>query len=139
MRCRVCGSDRNVKNGKRKGIQSYLCRSCGFQFTSESERHSEAEVNMAVSLYSVGLSYRTIAKMVCVSYQTIYRWIRDYAQEHYTKPLPKGEIIVELDEMHHFIQSKKTNYGFGKHIAEQLDSLLTGNAVTVRVKHSKEC
>ena len=139
MICRICCSANSVRNGKRKGVQCYLCRNCGFQFTSEKERRSEQEVNMAVSLYAVGLSYRTIAKLMCVSYQTIYRWIRAYAQEHYSKPFPKGEIVVELDEMHHFIQSKKTNCGFGKHIVAQLDSLLTGNAATEQAQPVKGC
>ena len=60
---------------------------------------------------------------------TVMRWICRFAEEHYHKPLPSGEVILELDEMFHFIGSKKTNYGFGKHIAAQLDNLLTGNAV----------
>jgi len=29
-RCKFCGSDRVVKNGKsRKGVQNWLCRTCG--------------------------------------------------------------------------------------------------------------
>jgi len=47
------------------------------------------------------------------------RWVRRYAQVTYRKPEPKGEIVVELDEMWHFIQSKKINVGFGKLFVEQ--------------------
>jgi len=84
---------------------------------------------MAVSLYSLGLSFRTIAALFYLNASTILRWIRFYAERHYEKPLPQGDIVVELDEMHHFIKSKKTGCGFGKHIVEQLDNLLIGNAV----------
>jgi hypothetical protein len=57
---------------------------------------------------------------------TILHWVNDWAKEHYSKPIPKGEILVELDEMHHFLQSKKTLYGYGKHIVERLGDLSTG-------------
>jgi hypothetical protein len=67
------------------------------------------------------------------------RWIRQYAKEHYDKPVVKGEIVVELDEMWHFIQSKKDNAGFGKHIVEQLDSLLTGSVGTGAPQLLRNC
>jgi len=53
--------------------------------------------------------------------------------------MPKDEIIVELDEMSRFIRVKKTEYGFGRPIAEQLDSLLTGNAEFVIPELLKGC
>jgi hypothetical protein len=51
------------------------------------------------------------------------RWVRKYAKENCEKPKPSGEIIVELDEMWHFIRSKKLNFGFGKPIAAVPESL----------------
>jgi hypothetical protein len=74
-----------------------------------------------------------------VNCSTIYRWIRAFATLHYNKPVPKEEIIVELDEMSHFIHSKKTEYGFGRHIAGQLDNLSIGNAVIVIPELLKGC
>ena len=128
MKCKRCGSEGINKNGKRNGVQCYLCKDCRHQFISEFGRHADWEVKMAVSLYAVGLSFRTIAAMFCVHNTTIYRWIKAYALEHYGKPILKGEVVVELDEMRHFIKSKKSNVGYGKRIAEQLDNLLIGNA-----------
>ena len=139
MKCKECGGGHIVKNGKRKGVQCYLCRSCKHQFTSEFGRHGAWEVKMAVSLYSVGLSFRTIAALFCVNASTIYRWVRAFAKANYEKPVPKGEIVVELDEMHHFIKSKKTNAGYGKPIVAQLDSLLSGNAATEPLPRWTEC
>ena len=134
MKCKRCGSTKINKNGKRDGVQCYLCKNCKHQFISEHGRHTEWEVKMAVSLYSVGLSFRTIAALFCVHNSTIYRWVRDYAKAHYQKGTPQGEIVVELDEMYHFIKSKKNNAGFGKHIAEQLEGFLIGNAEIGQVK-----
>ena len=135
MKCKRCGSMKVKKNGKREGKQCYLCQKCRHQFISQFGRHTQWEEKMAVSLYAAGLSFRTIAALFCVHNSTIYRWIRDYAKANYQKPHPKGEIVVELDELFHFIKSKKTNVGYGKHIVEQLDSLLTGNVVTAQAKH----
>jgi hypothetical protein len=42
------------------------------------------------------------------------RWIRRYAQDNCAKPVPQGEIVIELDEMWHFLHSKKQKYGYGR-------------------------
>jgi len=34
----------------------------------------------------------------------------------YEKAKPEGDIIIELDEVWHFIKSKKTNCGYVNHI-----------------------
>ena len=124
--CRICSSKNCVKWGNRKGKQCWRCKSCGFQFTREDERRNEKEVRRAVALYCAGLSFRAIGGLLSYHHTTILRWITAFADERYEKPIPKGEIIVELDEMHHFLQSKKTNYGYGKHIAERLNDYSTG-------------
>ena len=69
----------------------------------------------------------------------ILHWVNGFAKEHYSKPVPKGEIMVELDEMHHYLQSKKTLYGYGKHIVERLSDYLTGKLVLEIPRHLKEC
>ena len=136
MKCIICKEEKFVKNGFHHGVQRFKCRHCGYQYTKENSRKGDEAVHMAVAMYAVGLSYRTIGKLIGVSNVTIYRWIRNYATVQYEKPKPKGEICIELDEMWHFIKSKKTNAGFGKRIAEQLDNLLTGNAANVTRKRS---
>jgi len=93
----------------------------------------------AVVLYCLGLSFKTIGTLLNYSKTSIINWVRDFARKNYAKPIPKGELVLELDEMHHFIRSKKTNCGFGKHIAAQLDSLLTGNAEIVIPPLLKDC
>ena len=32
LKCPACGDTHTVKNGKRKGVQTYVCRECGYQF-----------------------------------------------------------------------------------------------------------
>ncbi|MCL1945405.1 MAG: hypothetical protein FWF56_06360 [Firmicutes bacterium] len=37
---------------------------------------------------------------------TILLWVREFAKEHYHKPVPKGELVLELDKMWHYIGKK---------------------------------
>ena len=71
---------------------------------------------------------RTIAKVVKTDLHAVYSWIKKFAVENYEKPEPKSEaVIIELDEMWHFIKSKKTSFGYGKLIAVIPINLSTGN------------
>jgi len=122
MKCKKCGSEKIVKNGKKEKKQNYLCKNCKHQFVNEYGRHTEQEEKLSVLLYCMGLSMTAIGKILHYHTSTIMRWIRRYAQANCRKPEPKGEIVIELDEMWHFIKSKKINVGFGKHTAEQQES-----------------
>ena len=127
-KCSKCGSEKTVKNGLKVGQQTYLCRECGYRFMSDRPVATEKIKMRAVALYCAGLSFRTIGTLMDYANTMILIWVREFAEKHYSKPVPKGEIVLELDEMWHYVRSKKTNYGFGKHIVEQLESLSTGNA-----------
>ena len=79
-------------------------------------------------MYLSGLSMRTISRIVKTDVHAVYRWIRKFAEVNYEKPEPRGEaVVVELDEMWHFINSKKTNSGSGKLIVALPVNLSTGN------------
>ena len=108
MKCKRCGCEHIVKCGKRKGRQCYLCRNCGHQFVSVSGRHTLQEKQCAVLLYCLGLSFTAIAGVLSVHPSTILRWVCKYAKDNCGKPVPQGEIVIELDEMWHFLRSKKT-------------------------------
>ena len=126
--CPKCQSMEVVKNGKVQGKQRYKCKSCSLQFTRLTPRGRPAqEKAMAVTLYTLGLSIRAIARLIGVSPTAVLKWIKTFAKTHYEKPAPGDAIIVELDEMWHYLRSKKTSYGYGKPIVDRLESLLTGN------------
>lgn len=116
IRCKRCGSSAFVKNGFVGGHQRYRCRSCGYNFTATPKRgRSEATKALTVLLYSFGkASYRTLGKLLRVSAVSVYKWVRQAAAA-----LPEPEVRedireMELDELWHFLQSKKTSVGFGK-------------------------
>ena len=135
--CPKCQSIEVVKNGKVQWKQRYKCKSCSLQFTRLTPRGRPAqEKAMAVTLYTLGLSIRAIARLIGVSPTAVLKWIKTFAKTHYEKPAPGDAIIVELDEMWHYLGSKKTSYGSGKLIVEKLESLLTGNVEEgIRVRY----
>ena len=62
---------------------------------------------MAVTLYTLGLSMRAIARLFEVSPKAVLKRIKAFAKTHYEKPAPGDAILVELDEMWHYVKSKK--------------------------------
>ena len=97
---------------------------------------SEIERLKAVQLYAHGLSFRTIAKLLQVSAQSVFVWVKNFAENNYSKPAPIDDsVVIELDEMWHFLCSKKDKFGFGKPIAEQQNNSSIGNAAHETRKH----
>ena len=141
MNCNKCGSERTYKSGFVTGEQRYRCKDCGRQFVP-TRRHgrSETEKLTAVLLYINGLSLRTIGRLLKVSAAAVLKWVRQYAIENYEKPMPQeNAVIVELDEMWHYLHVKKTNSGYGRLIVALPISSSTGNAGVVIAEPSEEC
>jgi transposase len=128
MNCRKCGGEQIVKNGHHLGKQRFKCKKCGFQFTRPDAKGKPPQTKcLAVILYVTGLSLRSIASIVNVSPKAVLDWVRAFGAATYEKPTPAGEVIVELDEMWHFITSKKTSSGSGRRIVVLQVSSSTGN------------
>ncbi|MDR3357577.1 MAG: hypothetical protein LBN96_01700, partial [Desulfovibrio sp.] len=68
-----------------------------------------------------------IARMFKVSTPAVLRWIRLFAEKAYEKPELCEAVVVELDEMWHYLRSKKTNFGSGRLIVAIPVSSLTGD------------
>lgn len=75
------------------------------------------------------MSMNSIAKLLALSPPAVLKWIRSFADSHATKPEPPddGVIVVELDEMWHYLKKNPTNSGSGKLIAVIQANWLTGN------------
>lgn len=121
--CPKCSCAHVVKNGKVKGKQRFKCKDCGYQFTRLTPRgHSARDKALAVILYVFGLSMNAIGDLLGVTTPAVLYWIRDFARKNYEKPAPGNAILIELDEMWHFLNLKKTKFGSGKHIAGKLEN-----------------
>ena len=111
--CKICGSDHYIMNGK---VRSYKCKSCGcnFIFGDKREKLSPVACALAILLYGRGkASFGFIAKLFKVSPVAVMKLIKREADK-----LPEPEICssikeVSFDEMWHFVEQKKTNYGSG--------------------------
>lgn len=78
-------------------------------------------------LYTMGLSLNSIARLLSVSTPAVLRRVRLFAEKVYERPEPREAVIVKLDEMWHFLGSKKTRSGFGKLIVAIPVNSLTGS------------
>ena len=137
--CKKCQSRVYTKSGFVKDEQRYKCMLCGCQFvpTRDGKGMSEGKKAFALCLYIHGLSFRAIGKILDIDHAAIYRFIRNHAEQIYEKPQPCEDPIVmlELDEIWHYIHSKKQKSGFGKRIVAIPKNSLTGKSETVILIH----
>ena len=137
--CPKCNAANVIKNGKVQGKQRFRCKLCSYQFTRLTPLGRPAqEKGMAITLYTLGLSIRAIAKLFDLSPNAVLKWIKKFTKEQYEKAEPGDAILVELDEMWHYLKSQKTGFGSGKLTEEKLASLLTGNAADAINRRSRD-
>ena len=105
--CPRCGSRRLIRFGIVAGKQRRRCRRCRYQFTrSDGHGTPEPTKRAAVSLYGYGLSFNTVAHLLGTTAQSVLRWVCGYVDRCCTKPPPGNAVVIELDEMWHFLQRK---------------------------------
>jgi transposase-like protein len=114
MNCTYCKSDKVVKNGYRKGKQSYLCRSCHRQFRENPQPQSySAEVKeLCVKMSLNGMGFRSIERVTGINHNSVINWVRQAAE---AIPDENHEIpeTAQIDELQTFVGQKKTKFGSG--------------------------
>ena len=133
LRCKRCGAEGHVKNGLMRGKQRYRCKACGLNFTGTPPRGMPLAMKVtAVLLYVSGLSMNRTAKLLGVSTPTVMVWIERFAEVYAQKPEPEGRaVVVELDEMWHYLKKSGTSSGSGKLGIVLQGAWSTGSAVVV--------
>jgi transposase-like protein len=116
--CKHCGSGSFVRNGMAHGRQRYRCKACGRSFTATPPRGKPPAMKaLAVLLYALGnVSQGMIAKLLGVSHVAVYRWVRAAGEGTPAPSATPSSGIVQIDEMWHFVEGKKTRSllsGFG--------------------------
>ena len=116
LRCERCGAEEHVKNGFMKGLQRYRCKACGLNFTDTPPRGMPLRIKVtAVLLHLSGLPMNRTAKLLGVSTPSVMTWIERFAAVYAQKPEPEGRaVVVELDEMWHFLKKRPTSSGSGR-------------------------
>ena len=116
LRCKRCGSAEHIKNGFMRGKQRYRCKACGLNFTAAPPRGLPLKVKAtAVLLYLSGLSMNRTAELLGVATPSVMAWIEQFAKSYAQKPEPEGRaLVIELDEMWHYLKKRPTSSGCGK-------------------------
>ena len=113
MNCPKCVSDDCGKDGIVKERQRYRCKSCGYRHTVQYRGISPETKRQALQLYLEGLGFRSIGRFLKCSHVAVYNWIKAHGESIESIRSAAGVEVVEMDEMHTYIGSKKTIAGFG--------------------------
>jgi|SRR6185437_1002925 len=112
--CPRCTSEKRVKDGRVNQRQRYRCKECRYKYTVEDRRpQAERRKRAALTLYLEGLGFRSIARLLQVSHVAVYKWIRGFGSQVQQIRSEEKPRVVELDELHTYIGSKKKSAGYG--------------------------
>jgi len=115
MKCPKCKSAQSVKDGMIGGRQRYRCKECVFRYTVEYKAGISPYLRrLALMLYLEGLGFRSIGRILGVSNVAVLKWIRAFGlKAQQWKSGMKRIQVVEMDELHTFVGSKKMSGGYG--------------------------
>ena len=117
MDCPKCKSTSHIKQGQVGGRQRYKCKNCAYAYTVLERGKPMALKKLALQLYLEGMGFRGIGRVLKVSHVAAYNWVRKFAFEASQKvELSAPAPIIEMDELHSYIGSKKTAAGFGRQL-----------------------
>jgi transposase-like protein len=112
MKCPKCEqTERQVKAGRTgTGSQRYKCQRCGHRYTPQPKAQGyNDEIRLrAVQMYIDGGNLRRVARQLGVNHQSIANWVNAHVAQLPDAPLPSQVDTIEMDELHTFIERKKT-------------------------------
>ena len=126
--CKKCTSLTFIKSGHIRGHQRYKCKQCGCQFTHTKRRGIHPALkSFAIVLYAFcGVSMGNIGRLFKVSTVAVLNWVKAAALG-ISPPKPNKEPeIVMIDEFWHFVNGKKTKFGYGEPLMGYRVSLSDG-------------
>ena len=109
MDCPKCKSKCHVKDGFICGRQRYKCKKCQYRYTvkRKSDVKTTETRRLALEIYLEGLGFRSIGRILNISYGTVYLWVKEWRSRI---SLPRRENPVEeveLEKLLTHIESKK--------------------------------
>ena len=115
MDCPKCKHSDYCKAGFVNERQRYKCKSCGYYYSvvRKSDVKTEDVRRLALEIYLEGVGFRGIGRILRISYGTVYQWVKKWSKQ-IDLPVRNQSIgVVELDELHSYVQQKKTTVGHG--------------------------
>jgi len=138
-RCPKCQSTDCIKDGIVKQRQRYKCKKCSYRHTVQNIGKDPCLKRQALQLYLEGLGFRSIGRFLKCSHVAVYNWIKSYGASLEQIRSSTEATIMELDEMHTYIGSKKTTAGFGLLLIEMGESLSTAKWAHVEQRQVRSC
>jgi transposase len=131
--CPKRGSNKTVKNGQANGHPKRKCKTCSYQYTKNNLPGAPQNIRLAcVLLYVHGLSMNSIAKLFNYTPPAVLRWIKAFGHQHLVKPEPISDsVVLEIDEMHHYLKKNPIKSGQARLIVEIPNSPSIGSLVAV--------
>ena len=116
--CPKCQKEQCTKDGIVGGRQRYRCNHCNYRHTVAYKWYSEDVKRQALAMYLEGLGFRSIERLLNCSHVAVSQWIKAYGEKA-RLDMPATELeVVEMDEMHTYIGSKKTLVGCGLQLTD---------------------
>lgn len=139
MNCPKCKCEKHLKDGIVRNLQRYKCKECNYRYTVEkkSDVKSIDVKRLALELYLEGLGFRSIGRVLKISYGTVYQWVKEWGEKVSLPKSTEAIEIVELDEMHTYIMSKKTTVGYGLLLIDLEKGMSILSVETAQLKHSR--
>ncbi len=88
-------------------------------------------------MYLEGLGFRSIGRILKVSYGSVFKWVKEWGEKAKLLQSSTPIEIVELDEMHTYIMSKKTTVGYGLLLIDLENGISILCVETGQQKHSQ--
>jgi transposase len=66
---------------------------------------------MALEMYLEGLGFRSVGRILKISYGTVYQWVKEWGSKVELPQKEDAVELVELDETHTYVASKKLLLG----------------------------
>ena len=115
MKCPYCQTETHqMKAGRTEAeSQRYRCGHCQRRYTPEAKEQGYPDTmrQQAVKLYSDGLNFRRIGRILGVDHATVMLWVKAHADQLPPSPPKPSDTevgVVELDELFSFIGAKKS-------------------------------
>ena len=135
MLCHYCTSEKTVKIGFQAGKRRHRCKMCRKTFTENPGKSYPEELKrQALQLYLEGLGFRSIGRFLKISHVTVFYWIRQMGTALPETKTPSHVVILEMDELWHFIKKRQQSFECGLLLTVQPVRSLTLNSVAVALK-----
>ena len=135
--CPRCKSQAIRKDGIVQNRQRYLCKECRYRFTVAHIGKPAELKEAALGLYLEGLGFRSIGRLLKVSHVSVYNWIRDFGARAGQLQSAESIDVVEMDEMHTYVASKKNMHGYGLPLTGTTKALSTPKSAQEAPKQEK--